>query len=415
MDSPQILLVNPPIYDFTAYDFWLRPYGMLRVAGRMRHAARLTLFDYLTSDRRDPWGRGKFSSSIVAKPVQFRDIPRYFRRFGRPRVEFRRMLGEKRFDAVLVQTMMSYWYPGVSEVIDDLRALQPAAKVVLGGVYATLCPSHAARLGADLVVEGSNLEPLWRLLSITPRDALPFWQPPLGDVGVLKLTDGCPFRCTYCSVPIVAPEFEGRPTDLCLEELQQLIRLGARHVAFYDDALLFRSEQILVPFLQGVIGAKLPVCFHTPNALNARFITPEIARRMLQAGFSSFFLGLESNAYAWQRATGGKVYSEEFSTAVRNLKAAGAPSLAAYIIVGHPDSNAQELESSIRFAHEAGTRVLLAEFSPIPGTADGERCREWADLEEPLAHNKTAFTIRRLGTERINQLKALTRDLNRLA
>ena len=30
-----LLLVNPPIYDFTAFDFWLRPYGLLRVGGRL--------------------------------------------------------------------------------------------------------------------------------------------------------------------------------------------------------------------------------------------------------------------------------------------------------------------------------------------------------------------------------------------
>ena len=33
---PRILLINPPIYDFSAYDFWLKPYGMLRVAGFLR-------------------------------------------------------------------------------------------------------------------------------------------------------------------------------------------------------------------------------------------------------------------------------------------------------------------------------------------------------------------------------------------
>ncbi|MHC4639700.1 MAG: hypothetical protein ACYTBV_19715 [Planctomycetota bacterium] len=30
---PRILLVNPPIYDFAAFDFWSRPYGLLSVAG----------------------------------------------------------------------------------------------------------------------------------------------------------------------------------------------------------------------------------------------------------------------------------------------------------------------------------------------------------------------------------------------
>ena len=45
--SPKILLVNPPIYDFSAYDFWLKPYGLLRVGGYMRGQAELRLFDYL--------------------------------------------------------------------------------------------------------------------------------------------------------------------------------------------------------------------------------------------------------------------------------------------------------------------------------------------------------------------------------
>ena len=39
--KPRILLVNPPIYDFSAYDFWLKPYGLLRVAGYTARAGRV--------------------------------------------------------------------------------------------------------------------------------------------------------------------------------------------------------------------------------------------------------------------------------------------------------------------------------------------------------------------------------------
>ena len=68
--TPKILLVNPPIYDFAAYDFWLKPYGLLSVAGYLRGKADFKLFDYL--DRLHPfvagqknlesdrWGRGGF-------------------------------------------------------------------------------------------------------------------------------------------------------------------------------------------------------------------------------------------------------------------------------------------------------------------------------------------------------------------
>jgi len=412
MQPMQVLLINPPIYDFTAYDFWLRPYGMLRVAGRIRHCCRLSFFDYLVSERRDAWGRGRFASLEIPKPKSLSDIPRRFRRFGKPRSQFREFLNGRSFDVALIQTMMTYWYPGIREVIEDLRELQPSCRIVLGGVYATLCPSHARSLDADLVVEGSDLAPLWRFLSIEPEEAIPFWPPESGEAGVLKITEGCPYACTYCSAPLLWSGFTRRPTSVCLDELGHMVSLGLRNVAFYDDALLYQPEMALVPFLENVLRSNFQVSFHTPNALNARFVTPELARLMLRAGFASFFFGLESSGLAWQRSTGGKVSSEEFSAAVGYLREAGAGSIVTYVILGHPDSDGQELESSIHFAHKCGTRVLLSEFSPIPGTPDGEKSRKWAELEEPLSHNKTAFAIRRLGEAYVNDLKQQTRRLN---
>jgi radical SAM superfamily enzyme YgiQ (UPF0313 family) len=403
----KLLLVNPPIYDFTAFDFWLRPYGLLRVGGQLR-TCNLTVFDYLVSRRRDAFGRGRFDQIAAVRPAPLADVPRRFYRFGRPRDDFRQLLSTQRFDSVLVQTVMTYWYLGVKEVIEDIRQLQPHSRIVLGGVYATLCPKHAESLGADQVVQGTDLKPLGLPLS----DGLPFWEGVDAETGTLKITEGCPFRCTYCSVPVVHPDFASRSLDTCLQELRHLAALGARHVAFYDDALLFNPGRILLPFLEAVLREDFRLSFHTPNALNARFITAEVARAMVRAGFKTFFLGFESSDYEWQRKTGGKVYSEEFACAVRRLREAGAASISAYIIIGHPQSEQQNLEASIRFAAAQGARVMLSEFAPIPGTPDGEACRGYSNLDEPLNHNKTAFTLRTLGGQRVDRLKTLCRELN---
>jgi radical SAM superfamily enzyme YgiQ (UPF0313 family) len=157
------------------------------------------------------------------------------------------------------------------------------------------------------------------------------------------------------------------------------------------------------------------VHFHTPNALNARFISRELAATMVQSGFRTFYLGFESSAYDWQRRTGGKVYSNDLIRAVEHLVAAGAErcAITAYLIVGHPQAEQQEVECSMRFAHDLGIRVMLSEFSPIPGTPDGEACRSWIDLDEPLNHNKTAFTLAALGYTEVNRLKSLCKQLNR--
>jgi pyruvate-formate lyase-activating enzyme len=422
----RILLINPPIYDFSAYDFWLKPYGMLRAAGFLRGKADLQLFDFLDrfdgrvppgNYRADRWGRGAFYSEMTAKPPFFESIPRHFRRFGLPRAEFQDFLRDHpRFDFALIQTGMTYWYLGVKEVIDDVRARSPKTKIVLGGVYATICALHARGLSADFVLGGTDLGPLWSFLDLEPNsDGMPLWDlyPEL-HTGVLKLADGCPFRCTYCSVPHVYPKFHPRPLDRSIAELEFLSRLGAKHVAFYDDALLFRPSEILKPFLNEAQRQRIKVNFHTPNALNARFIDRELAELMVDAGFTNFYLGFESSAYAWQKKTGGKVYSDEFSRAVTHLIEAGADRqcIHAYLIVGHPNGDGQGVEQSMRFVHALGIRLMLSEFSPIPGTPDGERCRRWIDLDEPLWHNKTAFTTHRLGSMEVNRLKRLASELN---
>jgi radical SAM superfamily enzyme YgiQ (UPF0313 family) len=135
---------------------------------------------------------------------------------------------------------------------------------------------------------------------------------------------------------------------------------------------------------------------------------------MVDAGFKHFYLGFESGAYAWQKKTGGKVYSHELDRAVTSLMSAGADAscLHAYLIVGHPNSAEQSVEESMHLTHELGIKVMLSEFSPIPGTPDGEQCRRWIDLDEPLWHNKTAFTLNRLGSPEVNRLKQLAGRLN---
>jgi radical SAM superfamily enzyme YgiQ (UPF0313 family) len=425
--QPKILLVNPPIYDFSAYDFWLKPYGLLRVAGYLRGQAQLSLFDYLDrfhplapshpAQRSGTWERGPFYAENAPKPAPFTAIPRTYRRYGLPRSLFQTLLAEAGpFDVALIQTVMTYWYPGVQEVIADIRASSPQTTIVLGGVYATLCPQHARGLGADLVIDRDHLDPLWQLLRLTPQlQEVPLWEA-YADlrVGIVKLADGCPFKCTYCSVPQVYPPFAARPLERTLAELAWLRQCGAQHIAFYDDALLFKPDQILLPFLRQVMQRGLEVHFHTPNALNARFITKDMARLMVQAGFRTFYLGFESSAYTWQRHTGGKVYAHELEQAVEHLVSAGADlrQITAYLIMAHPQTDQQDIEASMHFAHGLGLRLMLSEFSPIPGTPDGERCRQWVDLDEPLWHNKTVFPLVLLGAAEVQRLKALCRALN---
>ncbi|MEN6306486.1 MAG: radical SAM protein, partial [Anaerohalosphaeraceae bacterium] len=209
--------------------------------------------------------------------------------------------------------------------------------------------------------------------------------------------------------------FRPRGLDEVIADFESARRAGVRHLAFYDDALLYRLLEVLYPFLASVERTGGGMMLHTPNAMHARLVNQETARRLAVAGMKSFYLGYESVSAEFQRKTGAKVVGEDLAGAVEALRSAGVPAgaITAYEILGHPLADVQGIEESMRFASSLGIRVMLSDFSPIPGTPDGELCRGVVDLDEPLYHNKSAFPMLLLGPEKVDYYKNLCAALNR--
>ena len=360
-----ILLVNPWIYDFAAYNLWVEPLGLLTIGAALRQAGhRVTVVDCLaphpTVPRPGPQGAGKFLKTMVAKPEPVAFVPRRYGRYGLPLEVFDRSLaGCPAPDLVLVASGMTYWYPGVVEAIRRIRDHIGPVPVALGGVYATLCAGHARQhSGADWVIEGPGLVPALELASrVTGNDSGPVfddatsWPAPAHDLlprsyaGLLTAW-GCPYRCTYCASRRLQPAFLQRQPEAVVREVAECARRGVRDFSFYDDALLLNAERHLVPFLEAILSQGLAVRFHTPNGLHARSITPELAGLMRQAGFVTVYLSLETVDSARQEATGGKVTTEAFAQAIGYLQAAGfGPwELGAYILAGLPGQPLGEVE-----------------------------------------------------------------------
>ena len=164
-DSPHILLVNPWIDDFAAYDVWAQPMGLLMLAGQLRHRGyRISYCDCLDrfhprAPRRDPLarhGRGPYVKTLRPRPRGLEDVPRRYSRYGIREAWLREDLARlPPPDLVLVTSMMTYWYPGLQGTIAVLRQAFPRTPILLGGIYATLCQAHAERTsGADRVLPG---------------------------------------------------------------------------------------------------------------------------------------------------------------------------------------------------------------------------------------------------------------------
>ena len=91
----------------------------------------------MTKPVRRSYGTGKFWRKKVRKPTPLKNIPRSYSRYGIPGQLFRKELKKiDKADAILITSLMTYWYPGVKEAITLVREIHPDVPVILGGVYA---------------------------------------------------------------------------------------------------------------------------------------------------------------------------------------------------------------------------------------------------------------------------------------
>ncbi|MDX1707199.1 MAG: radical SAM protein [Desulfobacterales bacterium] len=397
-DAPHILLINPWIHDFAAYDFWAKPLGLLTLAALLRcHGLSVSYIDCLDrfhpqaaySDPSARWGRGPYLKTPIHKPHGLDDVQRRFCRYGiKPGWLAQDLKGVPLPDLILVTSLMTYWYGGVQETIAMLRDIFPQTAIILGGIYASLCSDHARQhTGADEIIAGAAENALFDIVArytgfkVTARfdpqnlDTYPYpaydLQNRINYVPLLT-SRGCPFKCTYCAAHFLSPARLWRSPASVLEEIKFWHHTRAiRDFVLYDDAFLVEPQQHAVPLLEKIIQADLDLRFHTPNAVHIRGLTAQTAQLLFRAGFQTLRLGLETTDFQTRADMDRKVTQDDFKRAASFLKAAGftKDQVGAYLLMGLPQQELNAVRRSIQMVLAAGINPILAYYSPIPHTA----------------------------------------------
>jgi len=427
---PEVLCIQPPVYDFALYDLFFKPYGLLRIARWFEQSGYsvkiINALDYeepltvskLGTVRRKSDGTGKFHRIRAELPPGIQPIDRYFGRYGMLPEALQSRIREARPSIVLVTSQMTYWYSGVQEVVRRVREYHPGVPVIVGGVYASLLPEHCRQVtGADECVAGG--ETFGRIQSILEKYGLPDGRienkgaseeassirpllegPVWKDAGVIRLNRGCPYRCTYCASHHLEPSFEtGNYSEVFNTLLEMHDKLGIRNFAFYDDALLVNKEEVFLPLLEEILRRGLKLRFYTPNAVHMHYIDAETAHLMRKAGFQEVRLGYESADDEFHRSLDRKYLPREVPQAIEVLKKAGfrGERLILYVLAGLPRQKVSEVFSTLRIVEKYRVKVSIAEYSPVPHTSLWEAAVEASEYPieaEPLYHNNTFFPMR---------------------
>jgi anaerobic magnesium-protoporphyrin IX monomethyl ester cyclase len=335
----------------------------------------------------------------------------------------RRLLAERRFEAVGITVMGGPQVPTAMEVSKAIREAAPDTPIVWGGYFPTLCPATAARASfVDYVVRGQGEETFRELmqarasgigpasvagLSYASGDTvihnpdrpfsparlavpLPYHRldNPAQYLGRTYLGSrtagyqaafGCRFRCTFCGV---ATMFKGRTALPAAQRLDEDLRyftreLGVDAIQFYDHNFFDREEDTL-PLLEVLARHKLPWwCFARSDALVN--LSAEAWKLVRESGLRMAYIGAESPNDSMLHEVRKGTRSDQTLEAVEVCRRNGVtPELS--FMLAPPEDPEGETEKTFRFIREIkrihpGTEIMLYIYTPLP-PSDHDRDRQ---------------------------------------
>jgi hypothetical protein len=411
------LLINPYIYDYSAYSFWSMPLGLLYMGGILRkNGVAIDLIDCLrvVEEKRKSDGRAPFVKEKVRNPLALHGVRKRLKRYGISREALLQELAAlEPPDLVLITSIMTYWYVGAKEAAEAVREVFPRAKIVLGGIYPSLCHEHALMqmTQADLIVRNNESGKFYDFVESTFSTTLPFKLSPYGfallpypcldlyesiPFAPLLTSYGCAYKCSYCATPFMHPNMVRRSPQGTIDEIMFWHDRGVNRCVIYDDNFLYKSDLFAKPLLRDIAGLPFPLDIYNPNAVNAALVSEELAGLLLTARLREVRIGLETTDEALQKATGGKVDLRTFERAFRFLTKAGFPAeaIGVYVLAGLPSQRWEDVKKSIDYLAGLGARVHVAEYTPIPHTPMFEQFKSTARFpiaDDPLYQNNALF------------------------
>lgn len=317
---------------------------------------------------------------------------------------------------LIALTSMTTSYHYVEQLVEQLKDIL-GVPIIIGGPHATSLPEVTlSNPQIDFLVYGEgeyiwqdflraltagdtrwdHIEGLWykedgrivpggRRKPIADLDALPFparhlyeldkypLYAPNGEPMVTVLSSrGCPYNCSFCFKGIVGRSYHQRSPENIVTELRQIHETyDIRNFYFIDDLFTIdvrRLEKILDYFIEQGLD------FRWRCLARVDRVTPELLKKMYQAGCRQIHYGIESGNEEVLRRTAKHINLQQVRDAVRWTEEAGIRSKG-YFILGLPGDTEETMMETIEFAASLDlTEAMFSIATPFPGT------RLWEEL-----------------------------------
>src|SRR5438128_1598587 len=331
---------------------------------------------------------------------------------------------------VIGLSVMTFQRHTALRIIELVRRLRPAARVVVGGYDASLAPdayTHPSA-GVDFIVRGEGeltfrelVRALERGTDLATVAGLSFKcgedfthnpDRPVSElddggvrlpnraarvlsgytmvgrpVDVVETSRGCTFDCSFCSIiEMRGRNFHTYDFDRVLADIRDARAHGARAIFLVDDNITLNVRRF-EGLCRAIIEAGLNDLDYTVQAMTSAIANHgrTLAPLMRQAGFRYVFLGIENvldDDLRFLRAraknalrANGKTLGNATTTAIEHLHRHGMYVVGG-LIVGNPDDTRESIEANLDFARRWVDYPYIQHPTPYPRTPMTREFRE---------------------------------------
>jgi len=289
-------------------------------------------------------------------------------------------------DVVMLSGMLVQ-RPSLHEVISRCRRL--GVRTVVGGPYATALPQELGAADTVVVGEAEHIVPVLATDLASGR-ALPIYReegkPDMTASPVprydllrtdayhqmsLQYSRGCPYDCEFCSITMLNGR-RPRPKSVkqFIAELDRLYELGWREpVSVVDDNFIGNKRILKTETLPAMIEwskqKDYPFKFITEASINLSD-DEELMNMMVDAGFNSIFVGIETpNGSSLEECGKAVNLRRDLVTSVKKLQKKGFI-VSGGFIVGFDNDNSTVFEEQINFIQRTGIVTAMVGLLNAP-------------------------------------------------
>jgi anaerobic magnesium-protoporphyrin IX monomethyl ester cyclase len=307
-------------------------------------------------------------------------------------------------------TTLTPRFPAVARMAQEVKRLDPAVTIIVGGPHVTGSPQTALFDGISYGIIGEGEEALLELLDtleagrgpssvenliyrdgtgtkingmrpfVKNLDEMPF---PAWDL--MNLDDyvdpvyfkgrhlaifsgrGCPYDCTFCASRVTwRRKLRLRSTENVMDEIRHIVNvLGVQNLMFWDDTFAADKKRAMA-ICNRIIEEDLDISYTVQ--IRADAFSDELIEALRDSGCAFAAIGVESGNEQILKNIGKRETKEQFRDAVSAMKRANLPVIASYII-GLPGDTHETIKETMEFALELDAdQSKFMILAPYPGT-----------------------------------------------